>query len=205
MSEPYRIAGDALLLDVRLTPRGSRDALEGAEQLSDGRPVVKARVRAAPEDGKANAALEALVADAMGVAKSKVAVIQGQTARLKTVAVRGDLAGLSATAARLFALGLVALALFAGGRPAAAQFAIRVDICTDPVEFMRSRAIVERSGLAGPEKNRLVRTLRAAQSLAEEGCGKRDAWLVRRSVGMLNAVNREIRRPPVDVPQFMRE
>jgi hypothetical protein len=205
MTAPYRVDGDMLLLDIRLTPRGGRDALEGAERLSDGRPVVKARVRAVPEDGKANAALEALVAEAMGVAKSKVEVVQGQTARLKTVAVRGDAASLSARAAGLFVLGLAVLALAAGTLPASAQFVTRGDVCTESTEFLRTRAVVERASLPGPDKSRLVRTIRAAQSLAEEGCSRRDAWLVRRSVGMLNAVNREVRRPPVDLPAFVRQ
>lgn len=205
MTAPYRFDGDLLLVDIRLTPRGGRDALEGAERLADGRPVVKARVRAVPEDGKANTALEALVADAMGVAKSKVAVVQGQTARLKTVAVRGDASALSTMAARLFVLGFALAAVIAGPGTAVAQFVTRGDICTDPTEFLRTRAVVERAGLANPERSRLVRTIRAAQSLAEEGCTKRDAWLVRRSVGMLNAVNREVRRPPVDLPPFVRQ
>ncbi|QCK85136.1 hypothetical protein E8L99_04755 [Phreatobacter aquaticus] len=205
MTVPYRIDGDVLLLDIRLTPRGGRDAIEGAERLSDGRPVVKARVRAVPEDGKANAALEALVADAMGVAKSKVEVVQGQTARLKTVSVRGDASRLSATAARLFVLGLALVAMTALSTSASAQFVTRGDICTDPTEFLRSRAVVERAGLANPDRGRLLRTIRAAQSLAEEGCTNRDAWLVRRSVGMLNAVNREVRRPPVELPAFVRQ
>lgn len=46
-------------------------------------------MRAPPEDGKANAALAALVAKALGVAKSKVSVARGQTARLKTLAIEG--------------------------------------------------------------------------------------------------------------------
>ena len=42
-------------------------------------------MRAAPEDGKANAALEALLAKTLGIAKSKVRVARGATARLKSV------------------------------------------------------------------------------------------------------------------------
>ena len=77
-------------MQVRLTPKGGRDALDGIERLSDGRAVVKARVRAAPEDGRANAALEAVLAAACGVARSRAAVTAGATSRLKTVAVEGD-------------------------------------------------------------------------------------------------------------------
>jgi uncharacterized protein YggU (UPF0235/DUF167 family) len=76
-------------LRVRLTPRGGRDALEGVETLSDGQSVLKARVRAAPEKGIANAALEELLAGALGVPKSAVSVVAGGTSRLKSVKVVG--------------------------------------------------------------------------------------------------------------------
>lgn len=50
---------------------------------------MKARVRAAPEDGAANTALEALIAKAFGAAKGKVSVARGHKARLKTIAIEG--------------------------------------------------------------------------------------------------------------------
>jgi uncharacterized protein YggU (UPF0235/DUF167 family) len=43
-----------LRLLVQLTPKGGRDELDGIEALADGREVLKARVRAAPEDGQAS-------------------------------------------------------------------------------------------------------------------------------------------------------
>lgn len=201
---PYRIAGSRLIVDVRLTPRGGRDALDGPSALSDGRCVLKARVKAAPEDGAANAALEALLAEALGVGRSAVSVIQGKTARLKTLAVEGDPTRLMSAAAKLVAATLVGFMLL-GAPQAEAQFMPRGDICADPGLFLRSRVAVERSGVPTRERARLVRTVRAAQSLATEACPKRDGWLIRRAVGMLNAVNREVRLPPVDVPLFLRE
>lgn len=75
------------LLRVRLTPSGGADRIDGVTRDADGKRVLKARVRAAPEDGKANAALEALLAKELGVAKSKVSVTRGAAARLKTVSV----------------------------------------------------------------------------------------------------------------------
>lgn len=50
---------------------------------------MKARVRAAPENNEANRALEALVAKAFGVAKGRVKVARGATARLKTLDIEG--------------------------------------------------------------------------------------------------------------------
>jgi uncharacterized protein YggU (UPF0235/DUF167 family) len=87
---PYEAEPDGLRVRVRLTPRGGRDAVEGTEVLADGRAVLKARVRAAPEKGSANAALEKLIAKALGVPKSAVAVVGGTTSRVKTVKVAGE-------------------------------------------------------------------------------------------------------------------
>jgi len=49
--------GGRLLIHIRLTPRGGRDAIDGVAQLADGRGVLKVRVRAAASEGEANAAL----------------------------------------------------------------------------------------------------------------------------------------------------
>jgi uncharacterized protein YggU (UPF0235/DUF167 family) len=68
---------DGLKLRVRLTPRGGRDGIEGLETRSDGQVVLRARVSGAPEDGRANAALEQLVAAALGIPASTVRVVSG--------------------------------------------------------------------------------------------------------------------------------
>jgi uncharacterized protein (TIGR00251 family) len=69
---------------IRLQPRASRAAVVGER---DGRIVV--RVTAAPVDGRANAALCALIAKRAGVPRSRVSVVRGQTARDKVVRVEG--------------------------------------------------------------------------------------------------------------------
>jgi uncharacterized protein (TIGR00251 family) len=76
-------------LFVRLTPKSSRDAVEGVEAGADGRTFLRARVRAVPENGKANQALEKLLASAFGVPASSVSIVAGGTSRLKTVRVAG--------------------------------------------------------------------------------------------------------------------
>ena len=82
---PWRAVAGGLLLSVRLTPKSSRDALEGVETLSDGRAVLKARVRAVPEDGKANEALLRLIAKALDVPRRDLDVASGATSRTKVV------------------------------------------------------------------------------------------------------------------------
>lgn len=64
-------------LAVRVTP-GAR-----TETLAIGEGRLVARVRAKPEDGKANAAVIALVAGALGVAPSRVELLRGATSREK--------------------------------------------------------------------------------------------------------------------------
>ena len=81
------------MLAVRLTPRASRDGVDGVKAGPNG-SYVQARVRAVPEDGRANAALAELVADQIRVPKSTVTVASGQTARLKTLHIAGDAAEL---------------------------------------------------------------------------------------------------------------
>ena len=77
-------------LQVRLTPNGRKDAVEGMREASDGAVHLAARVRAVPEKGAANRALELLIAKWLGVPPSTVAVVAGGKARVKTVVVEGD-------------------------------------------------------------------------------------------------------------------
>jgi uncharacterized protein YggU (UPF0235/DUF167 family) len=95
-ARPWSSAANGIVLTVRLTPRGGRDALEGVAQLADGASVLKARVRAAPSAGEANAALVRLLAGALGVAARDVSLIAGDTARRKRVKIVGDRAALAA-------------------------------------------------------------------------------------------------------------
>ena len=97
MSEaPWRATLDGIVVACRLTPKGGRDAIDGVATLSDGTRVLLARVRVAPEDGKANDALLRLIADKAGVPASKARLVAGAKSRLKQVAVTGDPAALIA-------------------------------------------------------------------------------------------------------------
>jgi uncharacterized protein len=74
---------------VRLTPRGGRDVIAGWDRGADGKPCLKARVSAAPEDGKANEALIRLIAKKLRIGSSRVQIVSGATSRLKIVEVAG--------------------------------------------------------------------------------------------------------------------
>ncbi len=102
---PWRIEAGGLLLDIRLTPRGGRDAIDGVAQISDGRSVLKVRVRAAASEGEANAALVKLIAKTLDVAVRDVSLVAGASARLKQLRISGAGAALSATLEKICAIG----------------------------------------------------------------------------------------------------
>lgn len=93
---PWVSAPSGLVLTVRLTPKGGRDEIQGVEQMSDGRAVLKVKVRALPTDGEANAALIKLIARVLKVAPRAVTLTSGATARIKRLEIEGDAATLSA-------------------------------------------------------------------------------------------------------------
>ena len=80
---------------MRLTPKGGRDAIDGFVRLADNTHAVAVRVAAAPEGGKANAALLKLLGKAWGVARRDLAIVGGEKSRLKRVVVAGDAAALA--------------------------------------------------------------------------------------------------------------
>ena len=89
-AEPWRVTPEGVVIACRLTPKGGRDAIDGAARLADGTSVLIARVRSAPEGGRANEALCALIAAKLGAPASSVRLGAGARSRLKQVVVRGD-------------------------------------------------------------------------------------------------------------------
>ena len=92
---PWRSSTTGVSIALRVTPRSGRDGVDGIEQLSDGRSVLKVRVRAIADGGEANRAVLALLAKSLGVPKASVSLLSGATSRLKQIAVAGDPARLA--------------------------------------------------------------------------------------------------------------
>lgn len=69
----------AVVIAVRVTPRSSRDAIEGVDEAGE----LRVRVTAPPADGAANAAVVKLLAKTLGVPKGAVTVVSGATSRHK--------------------------------------------------------------------------------------------------------------------------
>ena len=86
---PWTQTQDGLSICVRLTPKSSRDQIDALKSRDDGLAYIKARVRAPPEDGKANEALIRLLAEVLGLARSAICLTSGATGRLKTLNIAG--------------------------------------------------------------------------------------------------------------------
>lgn len=85
----WRHGSACVIAHFRLTPKSSKEAIDGVIETPDG-PAFQARVRALPEDGAANRALEELAARWLGVAKSSVSLATGGKSRLKSLRISGD-------------------------------------------------------------------------------------------------------------------
>ena len=93
-----RQTGDGVALTVRVVPRASATELAGVAG-----EALRIRLQAPPADGKANAALVAFLARALGVPRGAVTLKAGLSSRTKQVRVRGVTA--SAAGAALLGTG----------------------------------------------------------------------------------------------------
>ena len=73
----------ACRIDVRVTPRSSRDKIEAE------REVVRIWTTAAPTEGQANEAVRKLLAKRLGLASSRLTLVRGETSRDKTFEIEG--------------------------------------------------------------------------------------------------------------------
>lgn len=96
----WRIAPDGVAVAVKVQPQARRPGLHGTVPDTDGDRLAIA-VREPAEDGRANRAACAALAEALGLPSSKVEVAAGASARRKILRVLGDS---GAIAARLAAL-----------------------------------------------------------------------------------------------------
>jgi uncharacterized protein (TIGR00251 family) len=76
---------DGVIIALRVTPRGGRDAIEGVDEAG----ALRVRVAAPPADGAANKAVTKLLAKALGVPRSGVSISAGAGARHKRLRVEG--------------------------------------------------------------------------------------------------------------------
>jgi uncharacterized protein (TIGR00251 family) len=72
-------------LVLRVTPSAGRSGIFGPVDVGEGRSALAVKVAAPPVEGAANEAVIALLARELGVAKSAVSIVSGESSRLKVV------------------------------------------------------------------------------------------------------------------------
>ena len=77
-------ANGGCLLTVKATPRASRTEIAGADAA-----WLRIRLQAPPVDGRANEALTEFLAEKLDLPRRAVAVVAGETGRLKKVQIAG--------------------------------------------------------------------------------------------------------------------
>jgi len=88
--KPYAAVDGGVRLALRLTPRASRNGVDGIAQDADGRPLLKLRLVAPPVEGAANEALIAFLAKTLSLRKADITIRSGQSSRVKILHLAGD-------------------------------------------------------------------------------------------------------------------
>ncbi|HYP12289.1 MAG TPA: DUF167 domain-containing protein [Bryobacteraceae bacterium] len=89
MTIPPEIAAELerygrLTLSIKVVPKSSRNEVVGL--LEDG--SLKIKITAAPEKGRANAAICEFLAEQFGVSRRNVQILRGETSQLKQISVQ---------------------------------------------------------------------------------------------------------------------
>ena len=100
LAEYWRTLPDGVSVSVKVQPKSRRSGIQGRAVSAHG-PCLRIGVNEAAEDGRANRAACAVLADALRVPTSAVAVTLGQTSRDKTLHVVGDASLLTARLERM--------------------------------------------------------------------------------------------------------
>lgn len=77
-------------LTIHLIPKASKNAIEGWTLDARGEKVLRVKVTAVPEDGKANEVLIKLLSKTLHISQSKISLVRGHTSRIKELQIDGD-------------------------------------------------------------------------------------------------------------------
>jgi len=92
--KPYAATQGGVRLALRLTPRASRNGVDGVTADVEGRPLLKLRLVAPPVEGAANQALIAFLAKTLSLRKADITIRSGETGRVKILHLAGDSAAI---------------------------------------------------------------------------------------------------------------
>jgi len=96
-----RAADGVVVLQLRVTPKARVERVEGLVPGEGASVRLAVKVRAAPDKGAANRAVEVLLARVFNLPRTAVSVVSGHTSRQKAVRLEGDPVTLAATAQQL--------------------------------------------------------------------------------------------------------
>ncbi len=92
---PWRLLPQGVALLVRATPGAKQAAVGGVVHTAEG-PALVVKITEAPEKGRANKAIVALLAKALKVPKAAIVLQRGETTRIKRFVIEGDAQALAA-------------------------------------------------------------------------------------------------------------
>jgi len=92
--KPYAAADGGVRLALRLTPRASRNGIDGIVADAEGRALLKLRLVAPPVEGAANEALIAYLAKNLSLRKADITIRSGGTGRIKILHLAGNSAAI---------------------------------------------------------------------------------------------------------------
>jgi hypothetical protein len=87
---PFRTVHDGIEIKLKVIPRARSASIDGFLTDARGEWRLKLRVTAAPAEGEANEAVTKLLAKALRIPASSIAIVAGAHDRNKTVHIRGD-------------------------------------------------------------------------------------------------------------------
>ena len=87
---PFIAAADGVRLQIRQTPRGRANRIDGVIRSADGMPVLKVSVTAPPAEGRANEALTVLLAKEWGLPRRDLTLVAGGKSRNKIIHIAGE-------------------------------------------------------------------------------------------------------------------
>jgi len=87
---PFSLAADGLRIRIHARPGGRRDEIEGLRAEDGGGAALRVTVRAAAEDGKANAAIVKLLAGEWELPRASISLVSGAKDRRKSFHLAGE-------------------------------------------------------------------------------------------------------------------
>ncbi|WP_164503798.1 DUF167 domain-containing protein [Rickettsiales endosymbiont of Stachyamoeba lipophora] len=82
---PFQIIDNYILLLVKASPNAAKNNFGKMLEIASGKWAVKIMVTAKPKDNEANEAIIKFLSEFLKIAKSKIAIITGNTSKIKTV------------------------------------------------------------------------------------------------------------------------